>query len=247
MRAIILAAGRGSRLGSLTKKKPKSFVKIMGRSLISRILENFERENIKDIHIVTGYKSEYFKNYKYLRIHNNSWRKTNMFYSLTLAEKLLSEKTCIICYSDIFFRQSHLKKIINSKAYISVTYDEDWKKIWEKRFADVKLDAENFFIKNKSVKKIGGSIKDIDSVNGQYMGLLKITPKGWYKAKKIIKSIDEKKVKKISMTEILQILIDKKINITGIKIKGDWGEVDSPEDIIVYEELILDGKINGIK
>ena len=82
----------------------------MGRSLISRILENFERENIKDIHIVTGYKSEYFKNYKYLRIHNNSWRKTNMFYSLTLAENFFQKKH-VLFVTQIFFRQSHLKKL----------------------------------------------------------------------------------------------------------------------------------------
>ena len=58
---IILAAGRGSRMGNLTKNKPKSFVKIDKKTkLIDKIIENFENLGFKKIIIINGYKSNQF-------------------------------------------------------------------------------------------------------------------------------------------------------------------------------------------
>ena len=55
MKLIILASGKGSRLKNLTKNKPKSFIKIRGKSIIERVLENSKL--FKQTIIVTGYKS----------------------------------------------------------------------------------------------------------------------------------------------------------------------------------------------
>ena len=58
MQAIILAAGKGSRLGELTNNKPKSFIEIKGKKLIEYNLDMLLKYGINDITIVTGYMSE---------------------------------------------------------------------------------------------------------------------------------------------------------------------------------------------
>ena len=65
---IILAAGRGSRMGSLTKKNPKSFVKIYkNKRLIDNIIENFEKLGFNNKIIITGYKSKQFNQFRKIK------------------------------------------------------------------------------------------------------------------------------------------------------------------------------------
>jgi choline kinase len=54
VKAIIVAAGRGSRLRHLTRDRPKTTLTIQGRSLIDRQLDTFRALGIDDITIVTG-------------------------------------------------------------------------------------------------------------------------------------------------------------------------------------------------
>ena len=61
MNAIILAAGMGKRMGNLTKNKPKCFLEINGVPLIERLIKQLRNFGVKDISIVTGYKSRQFK------------------------------------------------------------------------------------------------------------------------------------------------------------------------------------------
>ena len=74
IKGIILAAGRGSRLGHLTKKKPKSFNKTNNKRYIDIVIDNFKENNIHDINIVVGYKKNLFKKFpqkKFLIINGN--------------------------------------------------------------------------------------------------------------------------------------------------------------------------------
>ena len=101
MRAIILAAGRGSRLKDLTKNKPKSFLKIKNRRMIDYQIEGLKKNGIKDIAAVVGYKKEMFRKLKIKLFNNKNWESTNMVYSLFKANSWLSKYDCIICYGDI--------------------------------------------------------------------------------------------------------------------------------------------------
>ena len=56
--AIILSAGRGRRMGNLTKKKPKCLLKLQNKTLIEILISKLRLNKIKDILIVTGYKSK---------------------------------------------------------------------------------------------------------------------------------------------------------------------------------------------
>ena len=94
MKAIILAAGRGSRLGERTKDRPKCMCTLQGRTLLDRCLETLEQAGIprKEAGIVTGYRSDMFAMPDVICFHNEIWEQTNMFYSLTMADSWLKRE-----------------------------------------------------------------------------------------------------------------------------------------------------------
>ena len=60
-KAIILAAGKGSRLGKYTQGLPKSFLEVNGKKIIAHQIDSLRKIGVKEIIIVTGYKSELFQ------------------------------------------------------------------------------------------------------------------------------------------------------------------------------------------
>ena len=104
MRGIILAAGRGRRMGQLTRDKPKCLLEIKGKSLLSMQIEAFKKAGVTEIGIVTGYKRERIAEYGLTEFYNPKWENSNMVVSLTCAEDWLKDNHCIISYSDIFLK-----------------------------------------------------------------------------------------------------------------------------------------------
>ena len=60
MRVIIVAAGLGSRLGSLTSDRPKCLLELDGKSILQHQLDVYNKANIADISVVIGYMKECF-------------------------------------------------------------------------------------------------------------------------------------------------------------------------------------------
>ena len=73
MKAIILAAGRGSRMKNLTERNPKCLVELHGKSLLDRQLDALNMANIEDIAIVTGYRREMLIRSGLREFHNPRW------------------------------------------------------------------------------------------------------------------------------------------------------------------------------
>lgn len=101
-RAIILAAGLGSRLSELTKQTPKPLITVNGKAMIETIIEAMLLAGIKDITIVVGYKSEQFrqlkKKYRTIKfIENPYYVIYNNISSLYVARHLIDD--CYICSS----------------------------------------------------------------------------------------------------------------------------------------------------
>ena len=233
MKAIILAAGRGSRMKKLTASKPKCLIKFRGIPLIERQLEAIREAGIKQIAIVTGYKKELLADYGLVEFHNSRWSETNMVASLASAEKWLKLEPCIVSYSDIFYESSAILSLMNCSAPLAVTYDPNWLKIWEKRFDDPLTDAETFSVNSlNEITEIGNKPNSIHEVKGQYMGLLRITPHSWRQIVKAISQFPKRQRENLDMTSTLQHLIkSEKASVLGVPYESEWGEIDSQEDL----------------
>ena len=131
LQGIILAAGRGSRLGHLTEYKPKSFNKSGNKRYIDIIIDNFNNNNINKLNIIVGYKKNLFKNFPYKKILNQQWKSSNIFYSLSRANKILKLNTCIVSYADIIYDKVINQLLIKTKGDIVVLNNANWKKVWQ--------------------------------------------------------------------------------------------------------------------
>lgn len=237
MKAIILAAGRGSRMKHMTDDCPKCLVELRGKPLLEWQLAALREAGIDEIGIVTGYKREMLANRAPTEFHNARWDSTNMVSSLACASTWLENEPCIVSYSDIFYDASSTTSLMKSAADLAVTYDPNWLALWEKRFGDPLIDAETFRLNpDGGLAEIGNKPKAIDEVQGQYMGLLRFTPKGWAEVIRIRANLSPEQCDKMHMTGTLQKVIEAgRITVAAIPYEKEWGEVDSADDLAAYQ------------
>lgn len=239
MKAIILAAGRGSRMKNLTDERPKCLVELRGKTLLDWQLEALRAAGIVEIAIVTGYKRELLTGRGLTEFHNARWAETNMVSSLACAQNWLQAEPCIVSYSDIFYSPMAVQSLMTCSASLAVTYDPNWLELWTQRFGDPLLDAETFRLTPEhTLAEIGNKPTSVDEVQGQYMGLLRFTPEWWAEVLRIRSGLTSEQRDKMHMTGILQKVIDAgRLAVVAVPYTGEWGEIDSATDLLHSEKI----------
>lgn len=237
-RAIILAAGRGSRMGSQTENKPKCLTILNGKSLLEWQLNSLKQAGIDDVELVTGYKSNLLQQYVSRTHLNPEWANTNMVTSLFCAPPFNGDT--IISYSDIAYSHDHVLAIRNSKHDIVITADLDWLKLWSLRFENPLDDAETFVFRENNLVSIGEKTDDLNEIQAQFMGLLKLSQKGWLSLFKVFQEFSDDQRRKMDMTSLLGHLLERKIPVFIEFINGKWCECDTYSDVLIYEQSLED-------
>ncbi|AJC90234.1 phosphoramidate cytidylyltransferase [Campylobacter subantarcticus LMG 24377] len=250
MRAIILAAGFGSRLMPLTKDNPKCMVEYKNKKIIDYEIQALKENNIHEICVVGGYLFDVLKDYvseKYnlgIFYKNKNYDKTNMVQTLFCARDFLQKciedkQDLIVSYADIVYFKDSIEKLKQSKDDFAVIVDKSWKELWTKRFENPLDDAETLKLKDGFITELGKQTKSYDEIQGQYIGLFKFS---YQFLKEVLKTYDEldktqfydgKNFQNMYMTSFLQILIDKYKNAKAIEINGNWCEIDFMSDLKV--------------
>jgi L-glutamine-phosphate cytidylyltransferase len=244
MRAIILAAGRGSRLGPLGKGRPKCLVELSGRPLIARQIAALRGGGVSEIGVVRGYRADMIEFSGLVYFENPRWRETNMVRSLGTAAQWLRAGPVIVSYADIFFRRELVRALLESRDDLAVAYDPNWHALWSRRFAEPLSDAETFRADSEGrLLEIGGKTEAVEEIAGQYMGLLRIAPPAWRAIEDVLDRLDPQVRDKLDMTGLLQRLLQQGVRIATIPAEGQWGEVDSASDLALYERMIRDGSL----
>ena len=234
MKGIILAAGRGSRMGALTDEHPKCLTELAGRTLLEWQIEAMRDAGIRDVVIVGGYQKSCLEAYGCEVITNPRWDQTNMVGSLMCASGVLEHETCVVSYSDIVYHPDAVTRLTDLNAEIAISYDSRWRELWEARFDDPLGDAETFSERNGCLTDIGRKTADIADIGGQYMGLLKFSPAGWKKTTGLLGRYDSSVIDGLDMTTLLQKLIADNIAVHVVEIEGRWCEVDTEQDLDLY-------------
>lgn len=236
MKAIILAAGRGSRMLNRTEDRPKCLVEFHGKSLLTWQRQALNGAGINDIGLITGYRAEMLVDRSTIQFHTPRWNQTNMVRSLMFAAPWLERYPCIISYSDIIYQPLATKALMESPAAIGVLYDINWRAQWQARFENPLDDAETFRISSSGfITEIGGKAHSLDEIEGQYMGLLRTTPDGWKAISAYLSSLSDEVIDALSMTALLNQYIQKQGVVSGIPYTGYWAEVDSERDLITQQ------------
>jgi len=245
MRAIILAAGRGSRLGHLGDDRPKCFVELEGRPLIERQIAALRRGGVTEIGVVRGYRAEMIDFPGLTSFSNPRWAESNMVMSLAAAAPWLRVGPVIVSYGDIFYRSQLVRGLAGAPGRLVITYDRAWRRLWTRRFADPLADAETFRIDaGGRLLEIGGKTTRIEDIEGQYMGLLKFTPPAWSAVETLLSTLEAPVRDRLDMTGLLRrLLAESKLQIDTLATDGQWGEIDNPEDVALYEKMVSEGEL----
>ncbi len=236
MKGIILAAGRGERLGSLTKNQPKCFTKIQGKPLIQWQLQALQSTGISDIAVVTGFRSDCFS-YDLTYFFNDQWAVSNMVTSLLTASAWLEKETCIVSYSDIVYSADVVQSLQATSGDVVISYDPNWLELWQLRFEHPLDDAETFRTRHGRLLEIGAQPESINNVEGQYMGLLRITPAGWRQMTDCLATLPVRTQQQLDLTGLLSRMVMQGVNIRTVPITDRWFEVDTVRDLACYEAL----------
>jgi choline kinase len=244
-RAVILAAGRGSRMGQLGQDRPKCLVNLDGRPLIERQVAALRRGGVDQIAVVRGYRGEMIDFPGLVYFTNERWAETNMVMSLAAATSWLRSGPVIVSYADIFYRRELVRGLADAPGQLVISYDRAWRRLWTRRFADPLADAETFRIDAAGqLLEIGGKTARIEDVEGQYMGLLKFTPPAWSAVEGLLSTLDAPIRNRLDMTGLLRrLLTGKELPINTFGIDGQWGEIDNPEDVALYENMVRKGEL----
>jgi choline kinase len=244
MRAVILAAGRGSRLGHLTDDRPKCLVELAGKPLIERQVAALRRGGIEEIAVVRGYRAAMIDLPGLCYFANERWAETNMVMSLVAAAPWLHAGPAIVSYADIFYRSELVRGLAGAPGELAIAYDRAWRRLWTRRFADPLADAETFRIDAASrLIEIGGKAARMEEIEGQYMGLLRFTPAAWRAVETLLGTLAAPVRDRLDVTALLRRLLAQGECVGTFGTDGQWGEIDNPEDVALYESMVREGEL----
>jgi choline kinase/DNA-binding XRE family transcriptional regulator len=248
-KALIVAAGLGSRLQNLTENLPKCMLDFGGKTLLQRQIQAYNECNIKNITVIRGYKKEKI-NYKNLNyITNPDYKNNNILNSIFYAEKIINGNI-IISYSDILFDTNVVKRLLESDHDISVVVDIDWQGYYVGRKDHPVSEAENvIFDSNNKVVKIGKISTQKEEVHGEFIGMIKLNNRGAEEFKKNFYRVKKsywdkpfqraKTFQKAYLTDMIQELVDTGVKVHCVIIERGWKEIDTIED---YQKALKEFK-----
>jgi phosphoenolpyruvate phosphomutase len=120
--AIILAATRGSNLGELTEDRPKCMVNVRGQSILERQLAAMQRNGIRNVTVVTGYRPEAVDVPGIRKVDNPAYASTGEARSLAAAKDALSGP-CIVSFGDVVYRPFFLSLLKDRKEDFVILVD----------------------------------------------------------------------------------------------------------------------------
>jgi len=242
MHAVILAAGRGSRLGSMTNAVPKGMVQVAGKPILEWQRRALLAGGAKAVTVVTGYRSKVIADHGFDTIINEDWSRGNMLSSLDRALRRFSGPL-ILSYADILYSPATVRDLIASDAPLSVAFDRDWLSLWQRRFDDPLSDAETFRLGvDGNIAEIGGKTNSISDIEGQFMGLMKLGLEGRKWIEGLLAARPDARLA-MDTTTMLSALISEGKLVRGIPATGGWCEIDDQVDWKIANALVAEGRL----
>jgi len=232
-KALILAAGQGTRLLPLTKDIPKVLIEIEGKPFLYYLLKNVIKAGFNDIAIVVSFKKDKIRefiiknNFKVTLIEQKEHQGTAD--AIKTAEHFVGDNNFVCIYGDNLFSVNDIKqmKIDDDLNYIAGIEHEN-----PERYGVLLTDRNNFLTKmpEKPKQFIGNTIN---------AGLYKFTPNIFNTIKNIKKSPrGEYEIN----DAIIQLAKEKKVKVK--KLNDFWLDLGNKEDIKKVEEFIKKGNYN---
>lgn len=226
-KAIILAAGIGSRLRPITDSVPKCMVQVNGECIIDRQIDSLVMAGVTDILVCAGYKMDVLekhltKKYPFVRILKMpEYTSTNNMYSMFKTLNFAKGNDIIVMNGDVFISHNYLGKLINSKHSNAILTQKN------------RYEEENMKIicdKNLRVTSISKNISNTTSYGtsiDMYKFSKDFTDK-WFEIMNYF--INEKKQNQL-WNEVGINEMFKSFEVFPVNIGKFWFEIDTLEDL----------------
>ncbi len=232
MKVVILAAGKGRRVKPLCTTKPKCMFKLLGRPILSYVIENLRSAGFKDLVIVTGFKGEvikeYFKDGKEFGVKIEYVEQKPPFRGMgeaLLAAKDLVEDKFLVVNSNDIYEQSVLDEIKRKlkKDFLLVCREvvETWK------YGIVKLDGE------KVLRIVEKPPKGKEPSNLAVVGIYLLNEIIFSYLKKLPPSDHQ-------YEDAIQALINDAFEVCALKYDGFFGSFKYPWDLFSLNKFLMD-------
>lgn len=240
MKALILAAGLGTRLAPLTNDRPKSLVPVNGKPILMKQLENLYENNIDDITVISGYKADILEKAVhsiYPDVHiieNKDYTSTNNMYSAYLGIKTMFPtgdiRPFLMMNADVFYDASVLETLIAWR-YPNAVVTEVGRYIAESMKVK-KGEGERLIAISKQIppEEAFGTSIDVyrfDSDGGSFF------------FKKCINYIENRKELRLWSEVALNDAFGD-VEFRVCPLDGRWMEIDNHEDLEAAERLFVE-------
>lgn len=240
---IVLAAGRGSRLGALGADQPKCMSLLLGQPWLDWQLAAFAAAGLGPVTLVSGHAGAKIPQRAGIaqRVHHPRWAQTGPVASLWCALRELPDTELLIGYGDCLWHPQWLTRLRDARSPIAISSDRDWLKLWSERFADPMSDAETFSLQPADahgrvcLQQIGQRATRIADIAGQFMGLLRCDRQGTQQLRSLLSALPTVQLDRLDMTALLQRLLAAGHPIEVIEGGGSWIELDHASDLELYQ------------
>lgn len=237
MKAVLLAAGIGSRIRPLTDNKHKSMLPVAGKPILQRMLENVQAVGITEVVVITGYREEEVKEFittHFPDLHvafkkNEKYLETNTGYSLLLTREFVEGDDFVKFDADVVFEKAILEKLLASK-HSALCIDRN-----------IHLEAEEVKVitdENGKALQVGKKLNP-HKANGESIGIEKITAEAGIVLFQELDSLlqDEKNWQEY-YDDSYTTLVEKGVAFEAVDITGlKWVEIDTHADYDRAQEM----------
>jgi choline kinase len=255
-KAIVVAAGRGRRLGENTAKIPKCMVRVNGQPILHWQLQAFAAAGIRDIIIVRGYLGDRIDagEFSVRFVDNPEWERNNILASLMYATGEFSGGF-YFSYCDIVYAPSVVTRLAaaaQSPAAASLIIDRRWADAYHGRTLHPVSEAELAAVESvgpaqeSRVIQVGKGAVAAAQAKGEFIGLAHFSPVGatalastWQAALKAT-GLDApfgraKALRQAYLTDALNAMAGAGKRLAPVFINGEWREIDTQQDLAAAE------------
>lgn len=234
--ALVLAASRGNNLYELTEDRPKAMLKIRGKPLLQRLVDEFKKHAVNDITVIAGYKSESLDlGGVDIRL-NDRYETTGELYSLACARDKFSDDMVII-YGDLLFRSYILQDLLDRDGEIVIVVDSLIDDVEISGTLDYvwcdRPDDRSMFMQEVGLERITeGKPAGPDKPSGRWTGMMRVRAQGRQWLEQALDALENKaEFDRMTLPDLLNHLIGQGRTITVHYINGHWLDVNSVNDI----------------
>jgi len=238
MKAVILAAGQGTRIRSVHGERPKCLIEVDDKTILDRQIEGLAMVGINQIAIVVGYEKEQIIGHVTARsncaspridfIENPVFAITNNIYSLWLAREWIGGDSFVCLNADVIFDPKILNDAVKSDALISMIVDPEWRD-----------ETMKVIISNGRVVRMSKKISK-QEYSGTYIGITLFNEAVYDQFFCKMRELIRRGCVNDFFNVAVQELADQGLRVGFTTAAGSpWAEIDDPLDLTFAQENIF--------